>query len=87
MADELPGFIPHVGLDQVSWLLPVRWGFAASASMVDLRTIDPLMPGDRLWLHALRYWLEDTGLLVLLGAVAAGFVRFRLRLRVRTRAG
>ncbi len=75
----------RLGLDQVSWLLPARWGFAASASTVDLRTIDPLVAGERMWLHALRYWLEDTGLLVLLGAVAASFVRFRLRLR--TRAG
>lgn len=73
----------RLGLDQVSWLLPARWGFAASASTVDLRNIYPLAPHDRFWLHSPQYWLLDMGLLVLQGAVATAFVRFRLRLGVR----
>lgn len=71
-------------LDQISWLLPARWGFAASASTVDLRTIEPLSPTDRFWLHSPHYWLLDMGILALLGVVATGFVRFRLRLRAHT---
>jgi ABC-type multidrug transport system ATPase subunit/pSer/pThr/pTyr-binding forkhead associated (FHA) protein len=81
------GLIPvtgRMGLSQVSWLLPARWGFAASASTVDLRHIEMDLPTDRLWLHALRYWLLDMGMLVTLGLVATSFVRFRLRLPVRT---
>jgi ABC transport system ATP-binding/permease protein len=79
------GLIPVTGrivLDQLSWLLPARWGFAASASTVDLRTIAPLMPGNEmLWSHAGRWWLLDMGMLAILGLVMAGFVRWRIRLR------
>jgi hypothetical protein len=71
-------------LDQTSWLLPARWGFAASASTVDLRNVEAALPADKLWLHSPRYWLLDMGMLVLLGAAFAGFVRFRLRLRANT---
>ncbi|MGH3957833.1 ATP-binding cassette domain-containing protein [Mycobacterium sp.] len=70
----------RVGLDQVSWLVPARWGFAASASTVDLRTIVPASPADRFWLHSPHSWLLDMGMLALLGAVATGVVRVRLRL-------
>nr|WP_081968319.1 FHA domain-containing protein [Mycobacterium kyorinense] len=79
------GLIPvtgRMGLDQASWLLPARWGFAASASTVDLRAIEPLVPADRLWTHSPHYWVLDVGMLALLGIVATLFVRFRLRLRV-----
>ncbi|KAA8969626.1 ATP-binding cassette domain-containing protein [Mycobacterium sp.] len=75
----------RIGLDQVSWLLPARWGFAASASTIDLRAVYPMAPGDRFWLHSPRYWLLDTGMLVLQAAAATAVVRFRLRLRGHTR--
>ncbi|BCO38077.1 ABC transporter ATP-binding protein [Mycobacterium heckeshornense] len=80
------GLIPvtgRMGLSQVSWLVPARWGFAASASTVDLRHIEMDLPADRLWLHSPRYWLLDMGMLVALGLAATGFVRFRLRLPAR----
>ena len=38
------GMIPvtgRFGLDQLSWAIPARWGFAATASTTDLRTIAP----------------------------------------------
>jgi ABC-type Na+ transport system ATPase subunit NatA len=38
------GMIPVTGriiLDQLSWVIPARWGFAATASTTDLRTIAP----------------------------------------------
>jgi ABC transport system ATP-binding/permease protein len=79
------GMIPVTGripLDQMSWLLPARWGFAASASTVDLRTIAPvLQTNDRLWSHAGNWWLPDMTMLAILGLVMAGFVRWRVRLR------
>lgn len=78
------GMIPvtgRAGLDQASWFLPGRWGFAASASVVDLLKIAPLMSvDDQLWHHELRWWALDIGVLVLLGAVAAFVVYRRLRL-------
>jgi ABC transport system ATP-binding/permease protein len=82
------GLIPVTGrlaLDQASWLLPARWGFAASASTIDLRNIEAALPADRLWVHARRPWLLDMGALTLLAVVFISFVRFALRLRVRKR--
>lgn len=85
------GMIPvtgRVGLDQASWFLPGRWGFAASASVVDLLKIAPLMSvDDQLWHHELRWWALDIGVLLLLGAVAGFVVYRRLRLPGGTKAG
>jgi len=83
------GLIPvtrRVVLDQVSWLVPARWGFAASASTIDLRRVDPTVRvRDPLWSHDLRSWLLAMGLLCALGMVAAVMVRWRLRLAVLCR--
>jgi ABC transport system ATP-binding/permease protein len=79
------GLIPVSGrmvLDQLSWLMPARWGFAASASTVDLRTVAPLTPtNETLWSHASNWWLLDMTLLVILGLAMAGFARWSVRLR------
>ena len=50
------GMIPVTGrlvLDQLSWFTPARWGFAASASTVDLIKLvpGPLTPKDAHWEH------------------------------------
>jgi ABC-type multidrug transport system ATPase subunit len=78
------GLIPvtaRVGLEQASWFLPARWGFAASASTIDLLKVAPLITvDDPLWRHALPWWALDMGVLLLLGVVAAILVRRRLRL-------
>jgi ABC transport system ATP-binding/permease protein len=81
------GLIPVTGrlvLNQVSWLVPARWGFAAAASTVDLNNIEAALPVDRLWRHVRSAWLLDMGMLVLLAVVFTGLVRFRLRLRARS---
>jgi ABC-type multidrug transport system ATPase subunit/pSer/pThr/pTyr-binding forkhead associated (FHA) protein len=81
------GLIPvtgRMGLSQASWLLPSRWGFAASASTVDLRAIEMDVPADRLWSHSPRVWLLDMDMLTLLSVAVTAFVRFRLRLPVHT---
>jgi ABC transport system ATP-binding/permease protein len=81
------GLIPVTGrllLDQMSWLVPARWGFAAAASTVDLNNIEAALPVDRLWRHVRSAWLLDMGMLVLLAVVFTGLVRFRLRLRARS---
>jgi len=81
------GLIPVTGrllLDQMSWLVPARWGFAAAAATVDLNHIEAALPADRFWRHERSAWLLDMGMLVLLAVVFTGIVRFRLRLRART---
>ncbi|OHU89886.1 ABC transporter ATP-binding protein [Mycobacterium talmoniae] len=70
----------RAGLDQLSWYLPSRWGFAAAASTVDLMSVDPVSPHDQLWTHSARWWVADMTILVILGAVWTALVRWRLRL-------
>ena len=80
------GLIPVTGrlvLDQMAWFVPARWGFAASASTVDLNSVEVGLPVDRLWRHVPGAWLHDTSMLVALAAVLAALVRFRLRLGKR----
>jgi ABC transport system ATP-binding/permease protein len=80
------GLIPVTGrlvLNQLSWLVPGRWGFAASASSVDLNNVEAGLPADRLWRHVASAWLQDTGMLAGLAVVLAGLARFRLRLSAR----
>jgi ABC-type multidrug transport system ATPase subunit len=54
------GVIPVTGrvvLEQLSWLAPARWGYAAVAATVDLRALSPRGPDDRLWAHHPAAWL------------------------------
>ena len=66
------GMIPVTGrlvLDQLSWAIPARWGFAASASTTDLRTIAPLLQtNDTLWSHHAGWWLLDMTALIARGS-------------------
>ncbi len=79
------GMIPvtdRLVLDQLSWATPARWGFAASASTVDLVNLvpGPLTPKDRWWEHTARVWWFDMAMLAVLSLVYLGLVRFRIRL-------
>jgi ABC-type multidrug transport system ATPase subunit len=79
------GLIPVSGrmvLDQLSWLMPARWGFAASASTADLRATAPLTPANEtLWTHSRNWWVLDMAALLFLGIVLAAFTRWRIRLQ------
>jgi ABC-type multidrug transport system ATPase subunit len=80
------GMVPvtgRLGLDQLSFAMPARWGYAAAASTVDLRHVVPssLVSQDRFWAHTSKIWLIDMGMLAALSLVYAGFVRWRIRLR------
>jgi ABC-type multidrug transport system ATPase subunit/ABC-type multidrug transport system permease subunit len=67
------------GFQQISWFVPAQWGFAASASTVDLRRVDALAANAEMWAHYSGWWVFDMIMLVLFGGVAAGFVLYRLR--------
>ena len=60
-----------VGLNQLSWIAPSRWGFAATASTVKLNVISPPVAGlpDPVWDHKPGIWLLDMGLMVVLALV------------------
>ena len=60
-----------VGLNQLSWLTPARWGFASTASTVKLNVISPPASGlpDPVWDHKPGVWLLDMGLMVVLSLV------------------
>jgi ABC transport system ATP-binding/permease protein len=81
------GMIPvtnRVGLDQLSWATPARWGFASTASTVDLTRLVPggqLVPDDRHWHHTTPAWIFDMAMLTVLCVVYSGFVRWKLRLK------
>lgn len=67
------------GLQQISWFVPAQWGFAASASTVNLRRVDDLAVNVLTWTHYSGWWVFDMVMLGLFGAVAAGFTLYRLR--------
>ena len=78
------GMIPvtgRIGLTQLSWLLPARWGYAATASTIDLLKASPLETNkDQLWFHEARWWLLDMAALVVLTLAYGAALRWRLRL-------
>lgn len=80
------GMIPvtdRLVLDQLSWFTPARWGYAASASTVDITKLvpGPLTPKDSHWEHTASAWWFDMGMLALLSVGYLTFVRFKIRLK------
>jgi ABC transport system ATP-binding/permease protein len=80
------GMIPvtdRIGLDQMSWFTPARWGFAASASTVDLIKLvpGPLTPKDSHWEHTASAWWFNMAMLAALSAGYGTLVRWKIRLK------
>jgi ABC transport system ATP-binding/permease protein len=80
------GMIPvahRLLVDQLSWFTPARWGFAASASTVDLIKLvpTPSAPHDSFWKHTPKRWIFDMGMLGVLCIGYATFVRWKIRLK------
>ena len=71
----------RLGLDQISWITPARWGYAAAASTLDLRALLPTTAQDSHWSHTPSAWLFDIAMLLLVCVGYAAFVRWRIRLR------
>ena len=42
-------------LATLSWFFPTRWGYAASASTVDLNNLSPAVDDDSLWSHSVNW--------------------------------
>jgi ABC-type multidrug transport system ATPase subunit len=58
----------RMGLEQVSWIAPARWGMAALAATVNLNVVSP--PGlrpDPLWVQSAASWEKDIGILLVIG--------------------
>ena len=80
------GLIPVTGrapLDQMSWVTPARWGFAATASTVGVTDMvkPPIMPDDAFWKHTSSAWILDMAMLGVLSIFYLCFVRFKIRLK------
>ncbi|EKX67461.1 FHA domain-containing protein [Streptomyces ipomoeae] len=65
-----------VVLEQLAWLVPSRWAFAAMAGTIDLGRIVP-DKADPLFEHSAGIWLLDVAMLVVL-ALLCGYVVARL---------
>ncbi|MFE7796223.1 FHA domain-containing protein [Nocardia sp. NPDC057440] len=78
------GLIPVTGrvvLEQLSWLFPARWGYAAGASTVNVREVFLNAQPDTLWQHKSDIWGLDVAMLVAITLVLAIFTWRRLRLK------
>jgi ABC transport system ATP-binding/permease protein len=70
-------------LDQLSWVTPARWGFAASASTIDAHRLipGPTDPKDQHWDHKASAWLFDMAMLAVLCVAYSTIVWWRIRLK------
>ncbi|WP_242669966.1 ATP-binding cassette domain-containing protein [Mycobacterium decipiens] len=80
------GLIPvtdRIVLDQLSWAVPARWGYAASAATVNLRELVPasLSPEDSHWTHSRNAWVFDMAMLAALSVGYSAIVWWRIRLK------
>ncbi|MBX9641962.1 MAG: ATP-binding cassette domain-containing protein [Mycobacteriaceae bacterium] len=80
------GMIPvtdRIFLDQLSWLVPSRWGYAASAATVNLRELVPasVSTEDSHWTHSRPAWLFDMAMLAALSVAYSAVVWWRIRLK------
>lgn len=60
-------------MEQLSWLAPSRWGFAAAAATVDIQSMAAAR--DALWDHTTGSWLRSGLLLLLQFVIFAGAAR------------
>jgi ABC transport system ATP-binding/permease protein len=81
------GMIPvtgRAGLNQLSWLTPGRWGYAAGASSIDfpdLVKVKQIPTNDPIWQHSKHIFFFDMAMLAALSLLYAGYVRWNIRLK------
>jgi ABC-type transport system involved in multi-copper enzyme maturation permease subunit len=74
--------VGKMGVSQLAWIAPSRWGFGAVASTADLNVLTPAAPGaitDPLWKHTASTWLRDMGVQAGLAVIFALIAWIRLR--------
>jgi ABC transport system ATP-binding/permease protein len=73
----------RIVLDQLSWGTPARWGFAASASTIDVNRLilGPTSPKDSHWRHTTSAWSFDMAMLGVLSVVDGAIVWWKIRLK------
>ncbi|MBN1171420.1 MAG: FHA domain-containing protein [Micromonosporaceae bacterium] len=67
------------GIEQLSWIAPARWGYAAAAATTDLRSIMLKSPADALWAHTAGAWGWAMAVLGVQALVVLGVTRIALR--------
>ncbi len=72
--------VSGAGINQISWLIPGRWGYAAVASTADLNHLLPAgsQQINSLWDHQSSTWLTDIGGMVVLSIVFVVIAWWRL---------
>jgi ABC transport system ATP-binding/permease protein len=63
--------VGKVGVEQLAWISPSRWGFGAVASTANLNVLQPGTKPDPVWTHDASTWLTDMGLQIALAIVFA----------------
>ncbi|WP_327004732.1 FHA domain-containing protein [Dactylosporangium sp. NBC_01737] len=71
--------VGRAGVEQLSWLAPARWGYAAAAATVDLRALELNPSADALWRHTAAAWWWAMGVLAVQAVAVAGAGRWALR--------
>ncbi|HEY1840444.1 MAG TPA: FHA domain-containing protein [Mycobacterium sp.] len=74
----------RLGLNQLSFLTPARWGFAAGASSIDFPSLVkvPQIPTyDRWWQHSKHIYVFDMAMLTALSIAYTTYIRWHIRLR------
>jgi ABC-type multidrug transport system ATPase subunit len=71
--------VGRAGIEQVSWLAPARWAYAAVAATVDLRSLMLNAPADALWDHRPSAWAWAVTVLAGQGLVLLVAARWALR--------
>ncbi|OBG57588.1 ABC transporter ATP-binding protein [Mycobacterium sp. E188] len=81
------GMIPvyqRFGLEELAWLTPARWGYAAGASSIDfpsLVKVKQIPTNDPIWQHSKHIFVFDMAMLAFLSVAYTGFVRWHIRLK------
>ncbi|GAB1816818.1 ATP transporter ATP-binding protein/permease [Mycobacterium sp. MUNTM1] len=81
------GMIPvyqRFGLEEMAWLTPARWGYAAGASSIDfpsLVKVKQIPTNDPIWQHSKHIFVFDMLMLTALSVGYTGFVRWHIRLK------
>ncbi len=75
------GFVPVAGralLEQLAWVAPARWSFAAAAATSGLQALPGSAERDVRWQHSTDAWAGNLTMLLLLSTVLTALVMFTL---------